>query len=214
MTDRTDSGIPPGDDPGKRDARAPGNANYVLGVLFVVYVFNFIDRQLLSVFIGPIQEEFEISDTWMGVLGGFAFALFYTFAGIPIARWADRGNRVSIIAIGLAVWSAMTVASGLARSFTQLALARVGGGVGEAAGSPPAPGFRRENSRVGVGQIISGWTKGVSFWRFPHIWIGKKEWHITLLFENPFRPSCTSVTSSGLLKMNLKSSKKLKVFKM
>ncbi len=138
MTDRTDSGIPPGDDPGKRDARAPGNANYVLGVLFVVYVFNFIDRQLLSVFIGPIQEEFEISDTWMGVLGGFAFALFYTFAGIPIARWADRGNRVSIIAIGLAVWSAMTVASGLARSFTQLALARVGVGVGEAAGSPPA----------------------------------------------------------------------------
>jgi len=74
----------------------------------------------------------------MGFLVGFAFALFYTFAGIPIARWADRGNRRTIIAIGLAAWSAMTVASGLARSFVQLALARVGVGVGEAAGSPPA----------------------------------------------------------------------------
>jgi predicted MFS family arabinose efflux permease len=74
----------------------------------------------------------------MGLLVGFAFALFYTFAGIPIARWADRGNRRTIIAIGLAVWSSMTVASGLARSFLQLALARIGVGVGEAAGSPPA----------------------------------------------------------------------------
>ena len=116
----------------------PGYANYVLGVLFVVYVFNFIDRQVLSVFIGPIKAEFGASDTAMGLLVGFAFALLYTFAGIPIARWADRGNRRSIIAIGLAVWSAMTVATGLARSFTQLVLARVGVGVGEAAGTPPA----------------------------------------------------------------------------
>jgi MFS family permease len=74
----------------------------------------------------------------MGFLSGFAFAFFYTFAGIPIARWADRGSRRSIIALGLAVWSTMTAASGLARTFTQLALARVGVGVGEAAGTPPA----------------------------------------------------------------------------
>jgi MFS family permease len=117
---------------------SPRYASYVLGVLFTVYVINFIDRQVLSVFIGPIKAEFGVSDTKMGLLVGFAFALFYTFAGIPIARWADRGNRRSIIAIGLAVWSAMTVASGLARNFAQLALARVGVGVGEAAGSPPA----------------------------------------------------------------------------
>jgi predicted MFS family arabinose efflux permease len=115
-----------------------GYANYVLGVLFAVYVINFIDRQVLSVFIGPIKEEFGVSDTAMGLLVGFAFALFYTVAGIPIARWADRGSRRTIIAIGLAVWSGMTVASGLARNFSQLALARVGVGVGEAAGSPPA----------------------------------------------------------------------------
>ena len=74
----------------------------------------------------------------MGFLSGFAFAIFYTFAGIPIARWADRGSRRSIIALGLGLWSAMTAASGLARSFLELALARVGVGVGEAAGSPPA----------------------------------------------------------------------------
>ncbi|UCE86001.1 MAG: MFS transporter [Deltaproteobacteria bacterium] len=117
---------------------SPAYANYVLGVLFTVYVINFIDRQVLAVFIGPIKQEFGVSDTAMGLLVGFAFALFYTFAGIPIARWADRGNRRSIIALGLAVWSAMTAACGLTRSFAQLALARVGVGIGEAAGSPPA----------------------------------------------------------------------------
>jgi MFS family permease len=123
---------------GRGEEFSSGYSNYVLAVLFVVYVINFIDRQVLSVFIGPIKEEFGVSDSAMGFLVGFAFALFYTFAGIPIARWADRGNRRTIIAIGLAVWSGMTVASGLARNFVQLALARVGVGVGEAAGSPPA----------------------------------------------------------------------------
>ena len=113
-------------------------SNYVLGILFVVYVFNFVDRQIMSVFIGPIKAEFGVSDTAMGLLVGFAFALLYTVVGIPIARWADSGNRRNIIALGLAVWSAMTVFSGLARSFATLAIARVGVGVGEAAGSPPA----------------------------------------------------------------------------
>jgi MFS family permease len=106
--------------------------------LFLVYVFNFIDRQILAILLEAIKKDLGASDTAMGVLSGFAFALFYTFAGIPIARWADRGSRRSIIALGLGVWSAMTAASGLAQSFVQLALARVGVGVGEAAGSPPA----------------------------------------------------------------------------
>ncbi len=117
---------------------SPAYPRYVLGVLFVVYVINFIDRQVLSVFIGPIQQEFGVSDTAMGLLVGFAFAVLYTFAGIPIARWADRGNRRDIITLGLALWSVMTVACGLARNFTQLFLARVAVGVGEAAGTPPA----------------------------------------------------------------------------
>lgn len=117
---------------------SPAYANYVLGVLFFVYVFNFVDRQVLSVFIGPIKQEFGVSDTAMGLLVGFAFAVLYTFAGIPIARWADRGNRRNIIALGLAVWSAMTAVCGLSKTFLHLVLARVGVGFGEAAGTPPA----------------------------------------------------------------------------
>ena len=143
------------------DTISRGRSNYVLGVLFLVYVINFIDRQVLSVFIGPIKEEFGVSDTAMGLLVGFAFALFYTIAGIPIARWADRGNRRSIIALGLTVWSAMTVACGLARNFVQLALLRVGVGVGEAAGSPPAHSlisdyFPPERRATAMGVYSSG----------------------------------------------------------
>jgi predicted MFS family arabinose efflux permease len=119
-------------------AISSGYSRYVLGVLFVVYVFNFIDRQVLAILLDPIKQELGVSDTAMGFLSGFAFAFFYTFAGIPIARWADRASRRSIIALGLGLWSAMTAASGLAANFLQLALARVGVGVGEAAGSPPA----------------------------------------------------------------------------
>ena len=110
---------------------------YALGLLLVVYIFNFIDRQILSILIEPIKRDIDLSDTQLGLLGGVAFAVFYTVAGIPIARWADRGSRRSIIALGLFVWSVMTAATGLARSFTTLVLARIGVGIGEAAGSPP-----------------------------------------------------------------------------
>jgi len=113
-------------------------ANYVLGVLVLVYVFNFIDRQILNILLQSIKEDMGVSDSAMGFLTGPAFALFYTFAGIPIARWSDRGTRRSIVALGLVVWSALTAASGLARSFAQLAVARVGVGIGEATASPAA----------------------------------------------------------------------------
>jgi MFS family permease len=113
-------------------------SRYVLGVLFVVYVFNFIDRQVLSILLPSIKADLDVSDTYMGFLTGPAFVLFYTFAGIPIARLADRTSRRSVIALGLVVWTAMTTASGLVRNFWQLAAARVGVGIGEAAGSPPA----------------------------------------------------------------------------
>ncbi len=125
-------------DPAQPDKFSPGYANYVLGVLFITYVLNFIDRQAMSVFIGPIKKEFGASDTAMGLLVGFAFALLYTFAGIPIARLADRWNRRNIIATGLALWSAMTIATGMAKDFSHLVIARVGVGIGEAAGTPPA----------------------------------------------------------------------------
>ncbi len=113
-------------------------AHYVLAMLFVVYVFNFVDRQILAIVLDDVKAELGASDTAMGFLSGFAFVMFYTVAGLPIARFADRGSRRSVIALGLAVWSAMTAACGLAQSFGQLLLARVGVGVGEAAGTPPS----------------------------------------------------------------------------
>lgn len=113
-------------------------SHYVLVLLSLVYVVSFIDRQILAMLIEPIKQEFAVSDTEMGFLTGFAFVLFYTIAGIPIARWADRISRKSIIAVSLTIWSAMTAASGLARSFAELAIIRVLVGVGEAGGNPPA----------------------------------------------------------------------------
>jgi len=116
----------------------PGYARYVLAVLLAVYVMNFVDRQILAIVLDDVKAELGASDTAMGLLSGLAFALFYTLAGIPIARLADRGTRRSIVAAGLAVWSAMTAACGLAGNFWQLALARFGVGIGEAAGTPPS----------------------------------------------------------------------------
>ena len=105
---------------------------YALGLMLTVYIFNFVDRQILTILAEAIRLDLGLSDTALGFLGGFAFALFYTFAGIPIARWADRGSRRTIIALGLFAWSAMTAVTGLARNFVQLAAARVGVGLGEA----------------------------------------------------------------------------------
>lgn len=117
---------------------AKGYSTYVLTLLCIVYIFNFIDRQVLSILLPNIKADIGVSDTYMGFLTGFAFVVFYTLAGIPIARLADRVSRRSIIAVGLVVWSSMTAASGLVQNFWQLAAARVGVGVGEAAGTPPA----------------------------------------------------------------------------
>jgi len=112
--------------------------NYVLVMLTLVYVFNFIDRQLLVILQESIKKELNLSDTQLGLLSGFTFAIFYVTMGIPIARLADKGNRRNIVATSLGVWSLMTACSGLARNFVQLLLARIGVGVGEAGGSPPA----------------------------------------------------------------------------
>ncbi|MBB3032522.1 spinster family MFS transporter [Alteriqipengyuania lutimaris] len=111
---------------------------FVLGVLTLVYALNFVDRQLLVILQEQIKEELVLSDTQLGLLSGLAFAVFYVSCGIPIARWADSGNRRNIIALALTVWSGMTAVSGLAQNYAQLVLARVGVGVGEAGGSPPA----------------------------------------------------------------------------
>jgi predicted MFS family arabinose efflux permease len=112
--------------------------HYALAVLTLTYFFNFADRQVLSVLLEDIKLEFALSDTQLGLLSGLAFALFYSTLGIPIARLADRANRVKIIASAVAVWSLATAACGLATNFVQLMLARVAVGVGEAGCGPPS----------------------------------------------------------------------------
>ncbi len=113
-------------------------AGYGLFILTLVYAFNFVDRQILVILQEPIKREMGLKDAQLGLLSGFSFALVYITAGIPIAYWADRSNRRNIIAGALTVWSGMTALSGLAQNYSQLLLARIGVGIGEAGGSPPA----------------------------------------------------------------------------
>ncbi len=115
-----------------------GYAWYVVGVLTLVYVFSFIDRQILTMLVRPIRRDLGISDTEMSVLMGFSFAVFYTSFGILLGRLADTRSRRSIIAAGFTVWSLFTAACGLVRSFAQMLLCRIGVGVGESALSPAA----------------------------------------------------------------------------
>jgi MFS family permease len=173
-----------------RSTITPGYARYVLALLFVAYVFNFIDRQILAILLQPIKEELQVSDSAMGLLTGIAFALFFTCASIPIARLADRRSRRGIIAVGLAVWSVLTAASGLVRSFAQLAILRFGVGVGEAAFVPPShslladyfPVERRATAmavfsmgvHVGLafGFLVGGWVAQFFGWRTALIVVG------------------------------------------
>lgn len=111
---------------------------YVLGVLFLVYVLNFIDRQVPAILAQDIKAGLGLSDAQIGFLYGTAFAIFYSLFGIPLGRLADSWNRGRLIAVGLALWSAMTALSGLAGSYGQLTLARIGVGIGEASCSPAA----------------------------------------------------------------------------
>ncbi|MDH3432537.1 MAG: MFS transporter, partial [Gammaproteobacteria bacterium] len=117
---------------------SPAARRYAMVVLAVVYMFNFIDRQILSILLPAIRDEFQVGDAVLGLLAGTAFALFYVTLGVPIAQLADRVNRRNLIAIAVAVWSGMTALSGLSATFWQLALARIGVGIGEAGCSPPA----------------------------------------------------------------------------
>lgn len=117
---------------------SPGYRGYVLVMLVLVYTFNFIDRQIIGILAGPIKAELNLTDTELGLMGGLAFALFYTGLGIPIAWLADRANRVAIVSVSLGLWSAFTAVCGLAGNFWQLFLARVGVGVGEAGGVAPS----------------------------------------------------------------------------
>lgn len=111
---------------------------YSLGLLLAIYILNTVDRQVMNILVEPVKKDLVLTDGQIGWLVGLSFALFYTFAGFPIARLADRSNRRNIITVALLVWSGMTVLCGFAKSFPQLLAARIGVGIGEAGCTPPA----------------------------------------------------------------------------
>jgi predicted MFS family arabinose efflux permease len=163
---------------------------YALVLLTIIYSFNFIDRQLLAILQESIKADLGLSDGQLGLLTGFAFAVFYVTAGLPIARWADRGNRSNIVAASLFTWSFMTAVSGFAQNYWHLLLARIGVGVGEAGGSPPshsiisdifppekrasAMGFYSTGVNIGIlfGFLLGGWLNEYFGWRVAFIVVG------------------------------------------
>jgi predicted MFS family arabinose efflux permease len=192
---------------------------YALSVLVVVYTFNFIDRQILSILLEPIKQDLGLSDTQLGLLTGFAFAAFYATLGIPIARYADRSNRRNLIALAIAIWSGMTALSGLAQNFWHLLLARIGVGVGEAGCSPPAhsmladyyPAHRRSTALgiyslgipVGIlfGFLAGGWINEFFGWRVAFFVVGIPGLLIALLVRftvrEPERGMAEGRTAAG-----------------
>lgn len=141
---------------------------YVLTMLTIVSFFNYLDRSIIAVLIEPIKRDLDLSDSQMGLVAGFAFAMLYAVLGLPLARLADRRSRVTLVSICVAVWSAMTALTGTARNFTELFLVRVGVGVGEAGCTPAAhsligdlfPGERRV---FAISIFQAGGTLGQSF---------------------------------------------------
>ena len=168
----------------------PFYRSYALGLFLLVYIVNFIDRQIFSILIEPIRAEIYLSDTQLGLLGGIAFAIFYTFAGIPIARWADVGVRKNIVSIAIVIWSLMTVFTSTAKNFWMLLIARVGVGIGEAGCSPPIhsliadyfPERKRATAlsiySLGIpiggalGTLIGGWVGEYFGWRMAFLVVG------------------------------------------
>jgi MFS family permease len=165
------------------DAPSLSRRYFTLGLLTLIYGLNFLDRTIFNVLIEPIKREFHLSDTMMGLLAGFGFVLIYSAVGIPIARFADRHERRSLVAAALAVWSAMTVLCGLAQNAAVLAVARIGVGFGESAGTPAsqsmvsdlfdkaqrprALGIYALGTYLGVflGYFIGGWINHFYGWR-------------------------------------------------
>lgn len=162
--------------------RGATSARYALAMLTTIYSLNFLDRTVINILIDPIKHDYHLSDTVMGFISGFGFVMMYSILAAPVARWADRGNRRSIITGGLILWSGMTALGGVARNALQLTLSRFGVGVGEAAGTAPStsmisdlfPGNKRSTAMsiyqlgpvIGgfLGSFIGGWINHYYDW--------------------------------------------------
>lgn len=173
-----------------KDYQNKSYRSYTLFILSFAYCLNGIDRNILNILQEPIKNEFGLSDTHLGLLSGVSFAIFYSFFGLPIARWADRGTRTNIIAIAITLWSLMTAISGFAQSYLHLLLARIGVAVGESGASPPAhsmisdiypPEFRATalslysiGITVGMlaGFVLGGWINDMFGWRMAFVIVG------------------------------------------
>ena len=174
---------------------------YVLVILVLVYTFNFMDRQIVGILAVPIKADLSLTDSQLGLMGGLAFALFYTSLGIPVARLADRVSRTGVMTCALALWSAMTAACGLTHSFVQLFLARLGVGVGEAGGVAPAYSLicdyfpRSERARAlsvysfgipigsAAGMVAGGLISSLISWRVAFFIVGVAGLVITPIFK-------------------------------
>lgn len=140
---------------------------YVLAILVLVSFFNYMDRSVLSVLVEPIKADLKISDTQLGFLAGFTFAVFYATFGIPLARLADRSSRVRLLSIAIAAWSLMTSLSGLAQNYWHLVLTRIGVGVGEAGCVPSSHSlisdyFPPEKRAFAISVFQAGGVAGVT----------------------------------------------------
>ena len=144
------------------------NRTLVLWLLTIVYMMNFIDRQIIGIISPAIQAELGFTDSQLGWLKGFAFALLYVLAGIPLAWLADRYNRTKIVAISLTVWSGFTALTGMAGSYMAMLFARIGVGIGEAGGSPPSHSiisdlYPKEKRASALGIYSLGIPLGIGF---------------------------------------------------
>lgn len=171
----------------------------VLLILLLAYIFNFVDRQIIGILAVPIKAELGLSNTQLGLMGGLAFALFYSGLAIPIAWLADRRNRVKIIAGSVALWSIFTAACGLAQNFWQLFLARMGVGIGEAGGVAPSYALisdlypREKRGRAfaffslgipigsALGILFGGWIASQLDWRSAFLIVGLAGLPVALL---------------------------------
>lgn len=176
--------------------------SYTLIVLVIVYVLNFVDRQILTILQEPIKAEFGLADWQLGLMTGVAFALFYTTLGLPIARYVDRtGKRVTVISLSVAFWSLATALCGAAQTFVQLLIARVAVGVGEAGCTPPAMSLisslyprTQRGMAMGIyalgipigsmiGLMLGGWIGGAFGWRWALIVVGLPGLGLALLLK-------------------------------